>query len=108
MACDAEPLELSGLGLCPAWVQFLVHRDRIRRWPVAFYQNALEVMYREGAESREASRKLGLLMEWLWHYIFGEGAVAQEDELLPLAPILPHVERLAIARRPPCLRSPLE
>ena len=27
---------------------------------------------------KEESREMGLLMEWVWHYIFGEEAISKE------------------------------
>lgn len=60
-------------------------------------------MYLGGSVSREESRRYGLLMEWLWHYLFGEPAMAHE-ELRPLLPLLPDADRLALTSRPPCLR----
>jgi hypothetical protein len=111
--------------------QFVVHRDRVRRLPLAFYQEALgereegpqrlylcvcfespdpvivrvdatDRMYR-CTGGREESRLCGLLMEWVWHLIFGEVAV-QDEELRPLLPLLPHADRLSITKRSSCLR----
>jgi hypothetical protein len=54
-------------------------------------------------EGKDESRKCGLLMEWLWHFIMGEEAV--QPELSPLIPLLPDVDRLVLSRRPSCLVS---
>ena len=53
--------------------------------------------------SKEESRKCGLLMEWIWHHVFGEPAV-QDEALRPLIPLLPDADRLALRKRPECLR----
>jgi hypothetical protein len=55
--------------------QFVVGRDRVRKRPREFYEKALEVMY--SAKDEEESRKMGLLMEWVWHMIFGEPQVVE-------------------------------
>ena len=62
--------------------QFIVGRERIRRYPKRFYEEALEVMYREGGEGKEESRKVGLVMEWIWGYIFGGGVLGEGLERL--------------------------
>ena len=62
--------------------QFVVGRDRIRRRPKEFYVEALEVVTRCDVEDREKSRRLGLLMEWIWHVVFGENIVTSDVEFL--------------------------
>ena len=39
-------------------------------------------MYREGGEGKEESRKVGLVMEWIWGYIFGGGVLGEGLERL--------------------------
>jgi len=52
-------------------------------------------------EGKEESRKIGLLMEWLWHYLLGEPPVGEEG-LESLLPLLPHADRLSLPTRSPC------
>lgn len=53
-------------------------------------------------KAKEESRKCGLLMEWIWHYIFGEEAI-QAPYLKPLIPLLSQSDRISLHRRPSCL-----
>jgi hypothetical protein len=63
--------------------QFVAGRERIRSRPLSFYEEALAVV-NEAEEGSEESRKKGLLMEWVWHVVFGESWVAEDvAELLP-------------------------
>ncbi|MEO1511198.1 MAG: DUF3431 domain-containing protein [Planctomycetota bacterium] len=86
--------------------QFLVSRDRIRRRPLAFYQAALAVALDPAVaeHDREANRQLGLVFEWLWHYVFGEPAVAADTTLTPFLDRLSETHLvLRPHHRPACL-----
>lgn len=81
--------------------QFVVHRDRIRSRPLAFYDKALAVALAADERDTEANRQLGLLFEWLWRFIFGEDPVAPDAAFL--IPNLNHTDIVYMDRRPPCL-----
>jgi hypothetical protein len=61
--------------------QFLVTRGRVLARPVEFYERALEVLDR-AEPGTEESREGGLVMEWIWHIVFGEDFVVSEVEEL--------------------------
>lgn len=83
--------------------QFVVHRDRIRSRPLAFYEKALAVALDDAVDERdtEANRQLGLLFEWLWPFIFREQPIAPDAAFL--IPDLNHTDIVYVDRRPPCL-----
>jgi len=81
--------------------QFVVGRERIRRRSKEFYERALEVMY--SAKDKEESRKMGLLMEWVWHMIFGEPQIIDRDEVKNLLPSLMDFEQASLRQRNWCV-----
>ena len=83
--------------------QFIVGRDRIRNRSKEFYEKALEVMY--SAKDKEESRKMGLLMEWVWHMIFGESQIIDREEVKSLVPILMEYEQMSLPERSWCVRK---
>jgi len=85
--------------------QFIVRRECVRLRPRAFYEEALHHAYYDAEPGDvEANRRLGLLFEWLWHYLFGEPAVSAELGDLVDGIETTHLVYLAgDRRRPECL-----
>jgi hypothetical protein len=85
--------------------QFVVRRERVLHRPKAFFEEALQHAYYDVEPlpegDSEANRRLGLLFEWLWHYLFGEPAVAAELGDFVDGIDTTHLVYLAGARRRP-------
>ena len=85
--------------------QFVVRRERVLHRPKAFYVEALQHAYYDVEPlpegDSEANRRLGLLFEWLWHYLFGEPPVAAELGDFVDGIDTTHLVYLAGARRRP-------
>lgn len=92
------PLPPGALLLDRCCAQFVVTRDRVRAVPLAFYQEALARAYAAAEAPSDASRKFGLLLEWLWHYVLGEPAANPEFE--HLLPQLPGLDRVFFGDQP--------
>jgi hypothetical protein len=60
--------------------QFLVSRNRIRLRSKKFYINLLNyILYEDKYEPDEKICFMGYILEYLWHYIFGEPAIMKYD-----------------------------
>ena len=118
---DRKPLYLDNRAWLERWLgplppllldrccaQFVVRRDRVLRLPRAFYEEALSHAYYDAEPLPEGdveeNRMVGLLFEWLWHYLFGEEAV--NPELADFVPRVVDTHLVYLAgdrRRPPWL-----
>ena len=84
--------------------QFIVGRSRILSRPLSFYEEALGRMYDAEPHPSEESRRAGLLMEWVWHMVFGEGPVADDEALEALLGRVDDIEQAVLGERSWCVR----
>lgn len=67
------------LGECPPSIlfeksaQFIVSKNRIKRFPLSFYKNILDFIF--SIESKEVNYVVGGFLELIWHIIFGEDSI---------------------------------
>ncbi|GMH91581.1 hypothetical protein TrVE_jg5536 [Triparma verrucosa] len=83
--------------------QFIVGRDRIRLRSKAFWERALEVMYSVPEHPSEESRKMGLLLEWIWHGLFGEEWVIDDETVSGLLGRVDEIEQASLSGRAWCI-----
>ncbi|KAK5114811.1 hypothetical protein LTR85_010124 [Meristemomyces frigidus] len=56
----------------PCCAQFAVTRDTVQRWPVDKYEQIRQWIWNQDGD--EASMKSGIVLEYMWHIIFGKPA----------------------------------
>lgn len=60
--------------------QFVVHRDRLMLRSKDFYEETLDYVYhRDGMDEDGYHGSMSFYMEYIWHYVFGESAVTDEN-----------------------------
>ena len=65
--------------------QFLVHRDRIHLRSITFYKNILNYIYNKDVLMKDGYHgNMSYIMEYIWHYIFGEEAYIKFDKSIYL------------------------
>lgn len=63
------PPKVSG----PCCAQFAVTRETVHRWPVSKYEQIRQFVW--SAENGELSMKMGIVLEYMWHILFGKPPV---------------------------------
>ena len=61
-------------------------------------------MYDADPHPDEESRNVGLLMEWVWHMVFGEGAVVEDEAVRGLLDRVNEIEQAVLGERSWCVK----
>lgn len=55
----------------PCCAQFAVTKETVQKWPITKYEEIRQFIW-VGGEAKELSMKMGLVMEFMWHILFGK------------------------------------
>jgi len=70
---------------------------------VEFYKEALR-RCNEAEVGSEESREVGLVMEWIWHVVFGEEMVVAMDDVRKVQGRVQEFDLAVLSDRPWCVR----